>query len=66
MFAGTSLDVDAELETLAKSLAEELNGAVPRAEIERSIREERDRFGDPPITQFLPILIERKVRSSFR
>lgn len=60
------MDVDAEMEALERKLDAEFSGAVDHAEIARTIRETRREFGDPPITQFLPILIEREVRSSLR
>ena len=65
MLAGTSLDVDAELDSLERALTKELQG-VPGPEIANAIKEARRDLGEPRITQFLPILIERRVRARLR
>jgi hypothetical protein len=57
-------DVNTRLDVLVERLAEEFGSRVPRREVAASVRRVRREFGEPPITQFLPILIERQVRAT--
>ena len=63
MLAGTGLDVDHEVGALKAQLTDELKGRVPAPVVEREVNNALADFGQPPITQFLPILIERRVRA---
>lgn len=63
MLAGTGLDIDREVVSLTARLAEELKDQVPAPVVEHTVEKARADFGNPAITQFLPILIERRVRA---
>ncbi len=56
-------DVNRQLDLLVDHLAEELGDRVSRRQVEESVRRVRSEYGSPPITQFLPILVEREVRA---
>ena len=56
-------DVNKQLDVLVDHLAEEFGGRVSRRQVEESVRRVRGQYGSPPITQFLPILVEREVRA---
>lgn len=63
MQPGGRVDVDKQVDQLVDRLAEEFSGRVPRPALERTVRRVRHDFGSPPVTQFLPVLIEREVRA---
>ena len=63
MLAGTGLDLDHELQVVTNELVSELSGRVPGPEVERAVRQAFEAFGEPPITQFLPILVRRRVQA---
>jgi len=65
MHTGRSVDVDEQLDLLVDRLAHEF-GDVPRPTVERKVQRVRQRFGSPPVTQFLPVLIEREVRATLK
>ena len=59
-------DVNKQLDVLVDQLAEEFGDRVSRQEVAASVRRVRRGFGSPPITQFLPVLVEREVRTTLR
>ena len=59
-------NVNKRLDALVDRLAEEFGDRVSRRDVATSVRRVRRTFGEPPITEFLPILVERQVRASLR
>ena len=64
MHPGSSIDVDKQLDLVVDRLADEFGGQVSRPTVERTVRQVRRQFGSPPVTQFLPVLVEREVRAT--
>lgn len=58
----TLTDEQAQLAELEARLVDEL-GADRRAIVHRAVEEEHNRFADARIHAFVPILVERSVRS---
>jgi hypothetical protein len=56
-------DVGKQLDALVDRLADEFGDRVPVRQVTETVRQVRAEFGSPPITQFLPILVERQARS---
>jgi hypothetical protein len=61
-----TVDVNKQLQPIVDRLADEYDGRLPRRTVERTVRQVQREFGNPPVTQFRPVLIEREVRASLR
>lgn len=64
MHHDSRVDVNQQLDHLVDRLAQEFSGQVSKPTVEHAVRRVRNDFGSPPITQFLPVLIEREVRAT--
>lgn len=58
----TTEAVHAQLARVAERLAQEL-ADLPREAVEDEVRRVDAEFGDPPVKQFLPILVGREARA---
>jgi hypothetical protein len=58
----TTEDVEAQLRRVAERLAQELQH-LSREAVEDEVRRVDAEFGDPPVKQFLPILVGREARA---
>ena len=59
-------DLERELQAVAGALVQEFAGAVPEADVLRLVAEARAAMGNPPVRQFVPILVARAVRTQLR
>ena len=53
---------DPELERVVVDLSREFSGRIDTRRIADCVLDTRDRFGQPRITQYLPVLVRREAR----